>query len=182
MEAIIGVGSLIAEGIADVIGGTEIATSFAGALTTILDTLEEDGFAAIQMLMKGYSENDLFNIITSIGGEYPEIYLTKSLKVVGMSPSEALSNINIIGSKFAKKGIDIASTKGKQLFVDIVDQFGKIVKEHGAGAIANIGISGVAGYVGQKIAGSGYKDQNDNKIDYNNDVGRGEVNTLSTKS
>lgn len=185
MEAIIGVGSMIAEGLIDIVGGTEIGISLGGALTTILDTLEEDGFEAIQVLMKSFSENDLYNIISSVEGSYPEIYISRSLRVGGLPVTEVLSNLNIVGSKLAKKGIDIASTQGKQLLINTVDQFQKIIKEHGVSAISNIAISAGAGYVGQKIAQSGYKNQNDNKVDYNNhyqNMEYGDANTLGSKN
>lgn len=179
MEAIIGVGGLVVDGLVDLIGGTEIAESVGSLLTSIIDTLEEDGFASLQNLMKNFSENDLYNVINSVEGSYPEIYIGRSLKLGGMSPTEVLSDINTIGAKFAKKGIDIASTKGKQLFIDIVDQVGQGLKNNAIPIIA----SGAAGLVGQTVANK-IRDQNDNKVDYNNYVANGgdsNANTLANK-
>ena len=185
MEAIIGVWSLIAEGLVDVIGGTELVSAAGASITTILDALEQDGFTAVQEIMQGFSQNDIYNIVSSIEGEYPAITLSRSFYVGGMSPGDLLSKLNIIGSKLAKKGIDIASTQGKQLMVDLFNQFSNLVKEHGASAITNIAISGAAGFIGQKIAEKKYNDQNENKIDLNSssqNTNLGEANTLSTKS
>lgn len=181
MEAIIGIIPEIVEGITGLFGGTELGSTVVAGFTAILDTLEEDGFAAVQLLMKSYSENDLYNIITSIGGSYPEIFLSRSIKIIGLSPTELLSNLNIIGSKLAKKGIDIASTQGKQLLIDIVHQVGTGIKNNAIPIVA----SGLAGLGGQAIANK-FKDQNDPKIhDYNNYIQNGgdaTSNTLSSKS
>jgi hypothetical protein len=177
-EEIIGIGLfelLETLGIASTSG---IADEIVSSLGVIINTLDQDGFAAVQALMKGYSENELYTIINSIAQDEAggAIYLTRSIKVIGMTPSELINNINIIAKKLLAKGIDIMTASGKQIFLDIMDQLRKLSN---SGLLTGVTTgAGIQSVIDKYV----YKNQNENKIDYNQASKIGSLGGSSTNN